>query len=225
MGNLIVKTILGFAFLISVLALALFGSAGSFGFWQAWVYLAVFAACTLVITAYLLKHDQRLLASRVKAGPIAETQKSQQIIQSLAGLFFIGLFVVSGLDHRFQWSDVPPAASWIADGFVALGFYVVFLVFRENSYTSAIIEVSTEQRVITSGPYRVVRHPMYAGAALLLLFTPLALGSWVAIPFPLPLILVVAVRLLEEEKYLLVNLSGYEEYRQQVCYRLIPFIW
>ena len=225
MGNLIVKTVLGFAFLMLVLALTLFISAGSLGFWQAWVYLAVFALCTLVITAYLTKYDQRLLASRVKAGPTAETQKNQQIIQSLASLFFIGLFVVSGLDHRFQWSDVPPLVSLIADGFVVLGFYVVFRVFRENSYTSAIIEVSNEQQVIASGPYRVVRHPMYAGAALLLVFTPLALGSWVAIPFPLPLILVVAVRLLEEEKYLLANLDGYEEYRQQVRYRLIPFVW
>lgn len=220
-----VKTFLGFAFLMFVLALALFVSAGSLGFWQAWVYLAVFAGCTLVITAYLVKYDQRLLASRVKAGPTAETQKGQQIIQSLASLFFIGLFIVSGLDQRFHWSDVPPVVSLIADGFVVLGFFVVFLVFRENSYTSAIIEVSNEQQVISSGPYSVVRHPMYAGAALLLVFTPLALGSWVAIPFPLPLILVVAARLLEEEKYLLANLSGYREYRQKVRCRLIPFIW
>jgi protein-S-isoprenylcysteine O-methyltransferase Ste14 len=225
MANLIVKTILGFAFLMLVLALALFISAGSLSFWQAWVFLAVFSVCTILITAYLIKYDPRLLASRVKAGPTAETQKSQQIIQSLASLFFIGLFIVPGLDFRFHWSDVPPVVSLISDGFVALGFFIVFLVFRENSYTSAIIEVSNEQQVITSGPYSVVRHPMYAGAILLLIFTPLALGSWVAIPFPVPLILVVAARLLEEEKFLLANLSGYEEYRQKVRYRLIPFIW
>jgi protein-S-isoprenylcysteine O-methyltransferase Ste14 len=225
MANLIVKTIFGFAFLMLVLALALFISAGSLSFWQAWVFLAVFSVCTILITAYLIKYDPRLLASRVKAGPTAETQKSQQIIQSLASLFFIGLFIVPGLDFRFHWSDVPPVVSLISDGFVALGFFIVFLVFRENSYTSAIIEVSNEQQVITSGPYSVVRHPMYAGAILLLIFTPLALGSWVAIPFPVPLILVVAARLLEEEKFLLANLSGYEEYRQKVRYRLIPFIW
>jgi protein-S-isoprenylcysteine O-methyltransferase Ste14 len=225
MGSLMVKTVLGFAFLMLVLALALFVSAGSLGFWQAWVFLGVFAVCTILITAYLFKYDPRLLASRVKAGPTAETQKSQQIIQSLASLFFITLFAVSGLDFRFHWSDVPPVVSWIADGFVALGFLIVFLVFRENSYTSAIIEVSSEQRVISSGPYNVVRHPMYAGAILLLAFTPLALGSWVAIPFPLPLIGVVVVRLLEEEKYLLANLSGYKDYCQKVRYRLIPYIW
>jgi protein-S-isoprenylcysteine O-methyltransferase Ste14 len=224
-SNLIVKTVLGFAFLMLCLALALFLSAGSLSFWQAWVFLGAFSVCTILITAYLLKYDQRLLASRVKAGPTAETQKRQQIIQSLASLFFIALFIVPGLDFRFHWSDVPPVASLISNGFVVLGFFVVFLVFKENSYTSAIIQVSNEQRVITSGPYSVVRHPMYAGAILLLVFTPLALGSWVAIPVPLPLILVVVVRLLEEERFLLAHLSGYKEYRQKVRYRLIPFIW
>lgn len=224
MGNLIVKAALGFVFLMLILALALFVSAGSLGFWQAWVFLVVWAVCVVLITAYLIKYDQRLLAGRVKAGPVAEVQKGQQIIQGLASLFFIALFVVPGLDYRFHWSAVPPVVSWVSEGFVALGFFVVFLVFRENSYTSAIIEVSDAQQVITSGPYSVVRHPMYAGAALLLLFTPLALGSWVALLCPPPLILVVAVRLLEEEKFLLANLRGYEEYCQKVRYRLIPFM-
>jgi protein-S-isoprenylcysteine O-methyltransferase Ste14 len=225
MGNLMVRTILGFAFLMLVLALALFIPAGSLGFWQAWVYLADFALCTILITAYLVKYDQELLAGRVKAGPVAETQKSQQVIQGLASIFFIGLFIVPGLDYRFHWSHVSPVVSLISDGFVALGFFIVFLVFRENSYTSAIIEVSDEQKVISTGPYSVVRHPMYAGASLLLIFTPFALGSWVTFPLPLLLILVIAFRLLDEEKFLLRNLSGYEAYRQKVRYRLIPFIW
>jgi protein-S-isoprenylcysteine O-methyltransferase Ste14 len=225
MSNLIVRTFLGFAFLMLVLALALLISAGSLGFWRAWVYLADFAICTILITAYLIKYDQELLAGRVKAGPVAETQKSQQIIQSLASLFFIGLFVVPGLDYRFHWSSVSAVVSLVADGFVALGFYVVFLVFKENSYTSAVIEVSDEQKVITTGPYRLVRHPMYAGASLLLIFTPPALGSWVALSLALAVILVVAVRLLDEEKFLAANLSGYEQYCQKVRYRLIPFIW
>jgi protein-S-isoprenylcysteine O-methyltransferase Ste14 len=225
MRALLVKTISGFAFLMLVLALALFIPAGALSFWQAWAYLAVFSVCTILITVYLIKYDPKLLASRVKAGPTSETQKSQRIIQSLAGLFFVGLFIVPGLDFRFHWSEVPPVVSLISDGFVALGFLIVFLVFRENSYSSAIIEVSPEQKVITSGPYGVVRHPMYAGAILLLIFTPPALGSWVAIVCPLPLILVVAARLLEEEKYLVTNLSGYAAYRQRVHYRLLPFIW
>jgi protein-S-isoprenylcysteine O-methyltransferase Ste14 len=173
----------------------------------------------------LIRYDAKLLASRVKAGPTAETQKRQQIIQSLASLFFIGLFIVPGLDFRFHCSEVPPVVSLISDGFVGLGFFIVFLVFRENSYTSAIIEVSPAQKVIASGLYRIVRHPMYAGAILLLIFTPLALGSWVALPCPVPLILVIVARLLEEEKFLLTHLRGYERFCQKVRYRLIPFIW
>ena len=208
-----------------MLALALFIPAGSLNFWQAWVYLAVWAVCTVLITAYLFKYDQELLAGRVKAGPVAETQRSQQIIQSLAALFFIGLFIVSGLDYRLGWSNVPPLLSLIADGFVALGFSIVFLTFRENSYTRATIEVSDEQQVISAGPYRMIRHPMYAGALLLLLFTPLALGSWVAVPFVLPMILVIAARLLDEEKLLNENLRGYQEYCARVHYHLIPFVW
>ncbi|MCC7449454.1 MAG: isoprenylcysteine carboxylmethyltransferase family protein [Anaerolineae bacterium] len=225
MSRLLVRTMAGFAFLLAVLALALFLSAGTLAFWQAWVYLAVFAVCTILITLYLIRYDQRLLASRVQAGPVAETRQSQQVIQSLASLFFVGLFVIPGLDFRYHWSTVPAAVSLLADGLVALGFVFVFLVFRENSFTSAVIEVAQEQRVVTSGPYSLVRHPMYAGASLLVFFTPLALGSWVAIICAVPLILVIAARLLDEETYLAANLSGYAAYRQQVRYRLVPFVW
>jgi protein-S-isoprenylcysteine O-methyltransferase Ste14 len=225
MNNLIVKSVLGLLFLILILGLALFLSAGTLNFWQAWVYLGVFSVCVILITLYLARFDQRLLASRVQAGPIAETQKSQQIIQSLASLFFIALFIVPGLDHRFHGSTVPQGISLIADGLVALSLYFVFLVFKENTYTSATIEVADEQKVISTGPYSLVRHPMYAGAFLLLLATPIALGSWIGILFALPVMLVIVVRLLDEEKFLAANLSGYEHYRQKVRYRLIPFIW
>lgn len=225
MANLLVKTFLGFAFLIVVLGLALFLPAGSLSFWQAWVYLADFAICTILITAYLIKNDQGLLERRVRAGPVAESQKSQQLIQSLASLFFIALFIVPGFDYRFHWSHVPVVVSLISFVMVAIGFYIVFLVFRENSFTSGTIEVVNEQKVISTGPYHVVRHPMYAGAFLLLLFTPLALGSWVAIPLPIPLILVIIVRLLAEERFLSANLPGYTQYCNEVHYRLIPFVW
>jgi protein-S-isoprenylcysteine O-methyltransferase Ste14 len=225
MDNLIARTILGFAFLMLVLALALFLSAGSFNFWQAWVYLAVFAGCTILITAYLVINDRELLAGRVQAGPVAETQRSQRIIQSLASLFFMGLFVVPGLDFRAGWSNVPAVVSWLAEAFVALGFYIVFLVFRENSFTRATIAVSAGQKVITTGPYAFVRHPMYSGAILLLIFTPLALGSWVAVPFSIPIILIIVARLLEEEKFLKAELRGYEEYSRKVRYRLVPSLW
>jgi protein-S-isoprenylcysteine O-methyltransferase Ste14 len=161
----------------------------------------------------------------VQAGPTAETERSQQIIQSLASLCFIGLFVSAGLDRRWQLTTVPPTMSLLATGGVALGFGIVFLVFRANSYTSAIIEVAAEQRVISSGPYRLVRHPMYTGAGVLLLSSPLALGSWLALVFVLPLLAVIVARLRAEEVYLRAHLAGYAAYCQTVRYRLIPWLW
>lgn len=225
MAMLMKKAIGGFLFLMLALALALLLSAGSWRFWQAWGYLAVTAMCTILITAYLAKYDPILLASRVKGGPTAERQRSQQIIQGLAGIFYFGLFVVAGLDFRFHWSAVPPLLSVLADGFIVVGNFIVYRVFKENSYTSATIEVAEEQTVITTGPYRVVRHPMYAGAVVMLLVTPPALGSWVALACVAPLILAIIVRLLNEERFLVANLAGYAAYRQQVRYRLVPGIW
>lgn len=225
MNNLFIKTFLGFSFLMVVIALALFLPAGSLSYWQGWTYMAVFAGCITLITLYLMRNDRDLLSRRLKGGPLAERQKSQQIIQSLTSLFYLALFVVPGLDFQFSWSDVPPVISLVSDGFVALGFYIVFLTFKENSYTSATIEVYDEQSVISSGPYRVVRHPMYAGAILLVLFTPPALGSWVALPFTIPLILVIMIRAVDEERFLTRKLPGYEAYRQKVRYRILPYVW
>jgi len=225
MNQLLSKTITGFFTLMIALALVLFVSAGTLAYWQAWVYLAVFALCVIVITAYLFKYDQRLLTSRVNAGPTAEVEKKQKVIQSLASLFFIGLFVVAGLDFRFHWSTVSFGLVMLANGFVIISFVIIFFVFKENSYTSAIIEIADEQRVITTGPYRIVRHPMYAGAFILLIFSALALGSWWAIPCAVLLMLSIVLRLIEEEKFLSAHLNGYDAYRAQVRYRLIPFIW
>jgi protein-S-isoprenylcysteine O-methyltransferase Ste14 len=225
MLSLIVRSIGGLLFLVLILALALFACAGTLDFWQAWAYLAVFFICVILITLYLVIKDRRLLESRLNVGPAAETQRSQKVIQGLASLFFIGLYVVSGLDRRFGWSHVSPAVSLVSDALVALGLFIVFLVFRENTYTSAIIEVSSEQQVVSSGPYRLVRHPMYSGAMLMLIFTPLALGSWIGVPFAIPVIAVVIARLISEERFLRSKLSGYEEYRRKVRYRLVPGVW
>lgn len=225
MDKLLVQAFAGLAFLLFVLALAIFLPAGSLAYWPAWVYLAVFGGSTVLITAYLMRRDRALLERRVRGGPVAEARRSQQVIQSLASLFFVAIYIVSGLDHRFGWSNVPVWLSLAADVLAALGFYIVFLVFRENTYTSATIEVAGGQKVISTGPYGVVRHPMYAGAFLLMLFTPLALGSWAALPLPLPLMAVIILRLLDEEKVLSADLPGYEEYRQKVRYRLVPGVW
>jgi protein-S-isoprenylcysteine O-methyltransferase Ste14 len=223
--RLIIQAILGIVFLMLVMAVALFVPAGSLSYWQAWAYLAVFAGCTILITAYLAAYDKELLAGRVQAGPAAETRPAQRVIQSLASLFFIALFVVPGLDFRFGWSTVPAMLCVLADVLVALGFLIVFLTFRENTYTRGTIEVSGAQHLVTTGPYGVVRHPMYAGALLLLAATPVALKSWVALPLAVALALVIVARIKDEEALLSRDLEGYEGYRKTVRHRLVPFVW
>jgi protein-S-isoprenylcysteine O-methyltransferase Ste14 len=225
MNNLTGKTLTGFAQLIVALGVALFAPAWTLDFPQAWVYLFIFAASSALITVYLWKNDPKLLERRVKAGPAAEKERSQQLIQLLAAIAFIGILAVPSLDHRFAWSDVPIAVVIVGDILVAVGFFIVFLVFKENPFTAATIDVAGDQRVISTGPYAMVRHPMYSGALVMLFGTPLALGSWWGL---LPFIVItvaIVVRLLDEEKFLGANLPGYTEYRRKVRYRLIPFIW
>ena len=158
-------------------------------------------------------------------GPTSEQQGSQKITQVGITVFFLLLLLVPSIDHHFQWSAVPAYLSLMADGFVVLGLFVIFFVFKANSYTSVLVEVNERQKVVSTGPYGVVRHPMYSGALVMLLFIPLALGSfWGLLAFP-PILLSIAIRLNEEEKFLGQQLVGYSEYRQKVKYRLIPYVW
>lgn len=223
--GLIARALAGLAFLILVLAAALFASAGSLRYWEAWGYLGVFGSCAAAITAWLIRNDRELLARRVRAGPGAEGRGRQRVIQSAASVLFFGTFVVSGLDVRFGWTHVPGGVVVSCDALVALGFVIVFRVFRANRFTSGTIEVVPGQRVTEHGPYAFVRHPMYAGGGLLVLSTPPALGSWAALPLCFALLLVLVARIFDEERYLSANLAGYEEYLVKVRYRLVPFVW
>lgn len=225
MKSLASRTILGFTQLIVVLGALLFAPAWSFDFWQAWVYLLIFATASALITVYLWKYDRKLLESRVKAGPGAEKEKSQKSIQLLASLAFIGVLLLPSLDHRFHWSHVPAVIAIVGDALVALGFMIVFIVYKENTFTSATIEVAPNQQVISTGPYSLVRHPMYAGALVMLFATPLALGSWWGILMSIPMTLVIVLRLLDEERFLKKNLPGYTEYCAKVGSHLVPRIW
>lgn len=223
--NIRKKAFAGLSALAFVIWLALFLPAGSFSYWQGWLYWTTFFVCVTAITAYFLKFDLTLIAGRLKAGPTAEKQKTQVIVQTFAAIFFIMLLVIPPFDYRYMWSHVPAALSVAADVFVVLGLIVVFLVFKENSHASATIQVTEGQKVISSGPYSMVRHPMYSGALLMLFFTPLALGSFLGLlAFP-PMLLAISFRLVEEEKYLKIKLQGYAEYCKKTRYRLIPFIW
>jgi protein-S-isoprenylcysteine O-methyltransferase Ste14 len=225
MKNLAVNTILGFAQLVLALGLFLFAPAWTFDFWQAWIYLLVFVTSSALITIYLWKKDPALLERRVKAGPSAENEKKQKLIQVFASLAFMGLMIVPSLDRRFSWSEVPPLVVIGGDVLVALGFFIVFLVFKENTFTAATIEVNPDQIVVSTGPYAVVRHPMYAGALIMLFGTPLALGSWWALLLFILMTFVIIWRLLDEEQFLAARLSGYNKYCEKVQYRLLPSIW
>ncbi|TMF63888.1 MAG: isoprenylcysteine carboxylmethyltransferase family protein [Chloroflexi bacterium] len=146
-------------------------------------------------------------------------------MQSFASLFFLALLLVPALDRRFGWSAVPPAIVVLGDVAVLVGLTIVFFVFRENTFTSGIIEVREDQRLVSTGPYRIVRHPMYAGALLMLGFIPLALGSFVALVFFVPMLVVIVWRLVDEEHHLAERLAGYEDYRRKTRYRLVPLVW
>jgi protein-S-isoprenylcysteine O-methyltransferase Ste14 len=223
--NLARRTVLGFTQLIAVLGILLFAPAWTLDYWQAWVYLCVFAASSALITTYLWKNDTKLLERRINAGPGAETEKSQKSIQLLASFVFIGAMILPSLDHRFSWSAVSLPVVVAGDVLTALGFLIVFLVFKENTFTAATIAVTRDQKVVSTGPYSVVRHPMYSGALVMLFGTPLALGSWWGLLMFIPMILTIAWRASDEERFLFKNLSGYKEYCQIVRYRLVPFVW
>ena len=177
------------------------------------------------MTLYFLKRDPALVERRLNAGPGAEREASQKPIQLAASVVFGATFVVSALDYRFGWSDVPESAVAAGNALVVLGFLSVFAVFRENSFASAIIEVGKGQKVVSTGPYALVRHPMYAGALLLFVGSPLALGSSWGLLLIVPMTAILIVRLLDEEKYLVRNLPGYEAYCAKVRYRLVPGVW
>jgi protein-S-isoprenylcysteine O-methyltransferase Ste14 len=219
------KTVLGFTLLITVLAILLLAPAWTLDYWQAWVYLFVFTGSAALITTYLRKNDPKLLERRINAGPGAENEKSQKLIQLLASFVFVGAMILPSLDHRFSWSAVPLTVVVAGDFLVALGFLIVFLVFKENTFAAATIAVISDQKVVSTGPYAVVRHPMYSGALVMLFGTPLALGSWWGLLMFISMVFAIAWRARDEERFLFKNLSGYKEYCQTVRYRLLPLVW
>jgi protein-S-isoprenylcysteine O-methyltransferase Ste14 len=225
MDNLTKRALVGALRFQVALAALIFIPAWSLTFWQGWLFWFILLAGTLTITLYFLKHDRALIERRIRAGPRAEREPRQKLIQVLAGLLGCAGIVVSALDHRFGWSSVPPSLVIVGDALVVLGYVIVFLVFRENSYTSAVIEVGAGQQVVATGPYALVRHPMYAGGLLGFLGTPIALGSWWGLLPAGVLAGVIVWRLLGEEEYLARHLPGYAEYRHNVRWRLVPWLW
>jgi protein-S-isoprenylcysteine O-methyltransferase Ste14 len=224
MKNPRVKAWLSLIVSFVLIGLALFLSAGTIQYWQAWVYLVVGAVSSVPLTLYIV-NDPILLENRFKAGPAAEQRPTQKIILLVTGLPGIATFAVPGLDHRFGWSSVPPWLS-VAGGFlILLSMWMVYRVFRENSFGSATVEIAKDQKVISTGPYAIVRNPMYSSAAVYFIGMSLTLGSyWGLIPAILTTLGLVW-RLFDEEKFLAENLPGYRQYCAKVRWHLIPGVF
>jgi protein-S-isoprenylcysteine O-methyltransferase Ste14 len=225
LNKLIIQTISTFLLGTFLLGVLLFIPAGTFNYWQAWVFIVVFMTSVSVIGVYLSLKDPALLERRKNIGPAAEQSPAQKIIISIGILADLGLLVFCALDYRYGWSSVPPFVSLIGDVLVALGLFLDLLVFKENSYGASNIKVEEGQSVISTGPYAIVRHPMYAGVLIMVIGVPLALCSWWGLAIIALVVPVLAWRIIDEEKLLKKDLPGYVEYVLKVRYRLVPYIW
>ncbi|MBN9490052.1 MAG: isoprenylcysteine carboxylmethyltransferase family protein [Alphaproteobacteria bacterium] len=211
--------------LFLAMAALLFGVPWTFDYWQAWIFLAVYFSASILIILYLLTRDRQLLERRMRGGPLAEKEIAQKIIMLFASIGFVALLAVPALDRRFSWSQLPTGIVIAGDVLIALGWFAIYRVFRENSFTSATIELAQDQRVISSGPYALVRHPMYTGALAMLVGIPIALGSWWGLVAFGVMMLALIWRIFDEERFLVRNLTGYAAYKEKVRYRLIPYLW
>lgn len=207
------------------MALLLFVPPWTLDWWQAWLFLVVYFGGSLVLMLDLAKRDPALLERRMKGGPWAEERLEQKIIMTFASLGFVGLLLIPAFDRRFGGSHLPGIVALAGNGLILIGGYGVWRVFRENSFTSARIELASEQRVISTGPYAHVRHPMYATALVMMTGIPIALGSLWGLLALVAMIPALIWRMFDEEKFLATCLPGYAEYKQKVRYRLIPHLW
>jgi protein-S-isoprenylcysteine O-methyltransferase Ste14 len=219
--NLLVSSLIG----LVVLGFIVFYPAGTFDYWQAWVFIAIFTIATIVPSLYLARTNPAALQRRMHGGPLAEGRTVQKFI--IVGLVF-GLFAMmalSAFDHRFGWSSVPAVVCVIGDVLVVAGLMLGMLVVIQNSYAAAAVRVEEGQKLASRGLYKLVRHPMYAGSLILMVGIPLALGSYWGLLALIPGLLVLVFRIRDEEKMLTQELAGYREYALRVRYRLMPYVW
>ena len=219
LARLVISRVTGF---LVVMSLLFFIPAGTWNYWQAWMFMGTLLLVATINILYLLKNDPALLERRMR---MREREGQQRKIIGVSLIFFLLSYLLPGFDQRYDWSQMPAWVAILGDVIVVAGFLFVLWVFKTNTYTSRIVEVEAGQKVISSGPYAIVRHPMYVGAFLVYAASPLALGSYWAVLPGLMILPVLIFRILDEEKLLLRDLPGYREYTQKVKYRLLPGIW
>jgi protein-S-isoprenylcysteine O-methyltransferase Ste14 len=219
--RLTLSSVIGFA----VLGLILFVPAGTLKYWQAWVFIAVFTVATIVPSIYLARTSPAALRRRMHGGPLAEARTAQKFIIIGALLSLFAMVAFSAYDHRVGWSAVPTVVCLIGDVLVVVGLTLGMLVVVQNSYAAATVRVESGQKLASSGLYKLVRHPMYAANVILMVGMPLALGSYWGLLLVIPGVLVLVLRILDEEQLLSLELGGYREYTQRVRYRLLPYVW
>lgn len=216
--NALTKFLIGLI-LVGVL---LFLPAGGFGYRNGWLFLGLLFLPMLILGILLFFKSPDLLEKRLQA---KEKQKAQKGVVAMSGLLFMVGFIVAGLDHRFGWSEVSVAAVIAASVILLLSYALYAEVMRENAFLSRVIEVQEGQRVVDTGLYGIVRHPMYAITVWLFLSIPVVLGSWWALLCFMPYVFVIVLRIRNEEQVLEKELNGYPEYKKRVKYRLLPFVW
>jgi protein-S-isoprenylcysteine O-methyltransferase Ste14 len=224
-AKLIIQSLGSFLAGALLLGLLLFVPAGTFDYWQAWLFIAVFMITFSVFGIYFSVKDPQLMERRKQAGPGAEQSTLQKIVATVALTSLFAVFVICGLDHRFDWSHMPSFIAWGGDALVAVSFYMYYLVFKENSFGASNIRVEENQKVVSTGPYALVRHPMYSVGFLFLAGIAFGLGSWWALLLLVIAIPMLVIRILDEEKVLAKELPGYTGYLQKVRYRLVPYLW
>jgi protein-S-isoprenylcysteine O-methyltransferase Ste14 len=205
----------------AVFLCCLFIPAGTIRFYNGWIYFGTFFFWVNLLTFYFLSKDPQLIERRTQS----EKEKNQQVIQSLNGILFLAMLIIPGIDFRYQFSSVPLWLVILAAIVVSMGFLIVFFVFKQNSYLASNIQAYQNQTVISTGLYSLVRHPMYSGAYLIILFGPLVLGSWLALIPAFMMGVLIILRTLNEEKVLSRDLNGYKNYCEQVKYRYLPWVW
>jgi protein-S-isoprenylcysteine O-methyltransferase Ste14 len=216
------RAYLMFVMAVVGLAVVFFLPAGTLGYWHAWVYMGLLLIPMVFVLRYLLRNSPHLLERRMQ---MRERELTQKRVVGFSAIYFLAAFALPGFDYRWGWSTMPVWVVLLADLAVLVGYGLIIRVFVENQYASRTVEVATGQQVISTGPYAVVRHPMYVGVLLMYLASPMALGSWWAL-LPAAFILpILVVRIVNEEQVLERDLPGYREYKLKTRYRLLPGVW